>query len=187
MKNKKRDSQEQFIPIYLDKSGYEELLSSIEELKNRIKENNRGRREAFNSETNDGCLSSEFLEIERIDFMLSTELERKIEMLSRVVIVETPENSEQVNIGDVVILCISHDGINSDERLFKIVGGMPVFDPDAEIQEISINSPIGKAIFQKTIGEVCNYTVNNNKFSVLIKEKVDLSKKKDIKKKKLTK
>ena len=45
----------------------------------------------------------------------------------------------------------------------------------ADIQEVSINSPVGKAIYGKKIGELCSYSVNNRNMSLLIKSKVDVS------------
>ena len=172
-------------PVYLDKKGHEDLLVSIEDLKQRIIENNKGRRAAFTSETNDGCISAEFVEIERIDAILQGELQRKYDILSRVVIVENSEIQDKVNIGDVVRLLVFYRENDTEEKLFKIIGGMPNFD--AEIREISINSPIGKAIYQKSVGEICTYSVKESTFSVLIKEKVNLTKTKGTKVKKLSK
>lgn len=163
-------------PIYLDQEGYEKLLASIEELKLKLKENNKGRRTAFDASAGDGWDSPEFEEIERIEAMLVGELQRKYDELSRVIIVEKKENSKTVEIGDIIKLHMIFSEDDFEENLFKIIGGMPSFNLDAEIQEISINSPIGKAIYQKQIGETCKYSVNTRQFTVLIKEKIDLSK-----------
>ena len=56
-----------------------------------------------------------------------------------------------------------------------------------EIQEISINSPMGNSIYKKKVGDRCSYSVNDRQFTVLIKEKLDLSKQQDGSAKKLTK
>lgn len=163
-------------PIYLDQEGYAKLLASIEELKAKLNENNKGRKAAFDAGAGDGWDSPEFEEIERNEAMIMGELQRRYDELSRVVIVEKKENSETVEIGDTIKLHMIFSEDDFEEKLFKIVGGMPSFNLDAEIQEISINSPIGKAIYQKPIGETCRYSVNNRQFTVLIKEKIDLSK-----------
>lgn len=163
-------------PIYLEQEGYEKLLASIEELKAKLIENNKGRKDAFDAGAGDGWDSPEFEEIERNETMIIGELQRRYDELSRVVIIEKKENSETVEIGDTIKLHMIFSEEDFEEKLFKIVGGMPSFNLDAEIQEISINSPIGKAIYQKQIGETCKYSVNNRQFTVLIKEKIDLSK-----------
>ena len=163
-------------PIYLDQEGYTKLLTSIEELKLRLNENNKGRKAAFDAGAGDGWDSPELEEIERNEAMIMGELQRRYDELSRVVIIEKKENSETVEIGDTIKLHTIFSEDKFEEKLFKIVGGMPNFNLDVEIQEISINSPIGKAIYQKQIGETCKYSVNNRQFKVLIKEKIDLSK-----------
>ena len=187
MKKKNLVTPNEEKPVFLDQQGYDELVASIEELTLRIRENNKGRRDAFTSETNDGCVSSAFIEIERVDFMLSSELQRKREILSRAVIVKADENSEIINIGDVISVSLLTKGEEVNTRLFKLVGGMPNFESGAIIQEISINSPMGASIYQKSVGDTCSYTVNNNTFTVIIHEKVDLSKTEDVKVRKLTK
>ena len=162
--------------IYLDQEGYTKLLTSIEELKTKLNETNKGRKAAFDAGAGDGWDSPEFEEIERNEAMIMGELQRRYDELSRVVIIEKKENSETVEIGDTIKLHTIFSEDKFEEKLFKIVGGMPNFNLDVEIQEISINSPIGKAIYQKQIGETCKYSVNNRQFTVLIKEKIDLSK-----------
>jgi len=163
-------------PIYLDQEGYSQFLESIEVLKERLRENNKGRKNAFDAGAGDGWDSPEFEEIERNETRILGELQRKYDEMSRIVIIETKENHDTVDIGDTVKLHMILSNDNFEERLFKLVGGVPNFDLSAEIQEISINSPIGKSIYQKKIGEKCIYSANNQQFTVLIKEKIDLTK-----------
>ena len=74
--------------------------------------------------------------------------------------------------------CIVADMIFSpddmEEMTFKLVGASGDFN--AEIQEISINSPLGSAVYKKKIGDTCSYSVNNRNFSVLLKHKMNLTK-----------
>ena len=41
-------------------------------------------------------------------------------------------------------------------------------------REVSINSPLGKAIFGKSVGDNSSYKVNDNVIKVLIKQKLEL-------------
>ena len=51
----------------------------------------------------------------------------------------------------------------------KIVGAKG--DMDSDIAEISINSPLGRAVYKKEIGQTCTYLVNGVPVNVLIKSK----------------
>ena len=160
-------------PFYLDKEGYNDLLVSIERLKLKLNQVNSGRKAAFDTGARSGWDSPEFSEIERMEAIIVGQLESAYEKLDRVVIVEKNENSNFVDIGDIVKLQIMLTIDKYDEKLFKLVGGIPNFESGAEVREISVNSPIGKAIYRKRIGEKCIYSVNNKYFEVIIKEKVN--------------
>ena len=173
--------------IYLDQQGYANLLENIERLKARLHENNMGRKDAFDAGAGDGWDSPEFEEIERKERMILGELQRCYDELSRVIIIERQGNSDIVDIGDIVRVDMYFSADDFEEQLFKLVGGTPNFYLTAEIQEISINSPMGNSIYKKKVGDRCSYSVNNRQFTVLIKEKIDLSKQQDGFDKKLTK
>lgn len=156
-------------PIYMDKEGYAEFLKSIEDLKDKIVKNDMDRSAAFNAGAGDGWDSPEYEEIERISRGLNLELQEKYEMQSRIVLVEKNEDENLIGIGDV----LSAD-INNKEMIFKLVGGVASFS--AEIREVTINSPIGKAVYKKKVGDICEYDVNGKKFTLVINKKIDLTK-----------
>lgn len=173
--------------IYLDQKGYANLLENVEKLKARLRENDMGRKDAFDAGAGDGWDSPEFEEIERKEIMILEELRRCYDELSRVVIIERQCNSDIVDIGDTVRVDMYLSADDFEEQLFKLVGGTPNFDLSAEIKEISINSPIGNSIYKKKVGDRCSYSVGNRQFTVLIKEKLNLTKQQDGFAKKLTK
>lgn len=172
-------------PIYLDQNCYNEYLKKIEELKKAIQANNMGRKEAFDAGNGDGWDSPEFEEIERTNMRLCGELRNMYESLNRIVIIEKHNDPETVDIGDVIVVDMIFSSNDMKEVTFKLVGASRDFN--AKIQEISINSPLGKAIYKKKIGDTCSYSVNNSNFSVLLKQKLDLTKKNDAPVKKLKK
>lgn len=172
-------------PIYLDQDGYNEYLKKIEELKQAIQANNIGRKEAFDAGAGDGWDSPEFEEIERTNMRLNGELRNMYESLNRIVIIEKHNNQEIVDIGDVIVADMIFSPNDMEEMTFKLVGASGDFD--AEIQEISINSPLGNAVYKKKIGDTCSYSVNNRNFSVLLKQKMDLTKENEAPVKKLKK
>ena len=145
----------------------EDNLIKIEQIKTAIQENNMGRKEAFEAGAGDGWDSPEFEEIERINMMLVGELRRMYEILNRIVIIEKHNDQEIVDIGDVIVADMILSPDDMEEMTFKLVGASGDFN--AEIQEISINSPLGNAVYKKKIGDTCSYSVNNRNFLVLLK------------------
>lgn len=172
-------------PIYLDQNGYNELLKKIEELKEAIQANNMGRKDAFDASAGDGWDSPEFEEIERTNMRLNGELRNMYESLNRVVIIEKHNNQEIVDIGDIILADMIFSPDDMEEMTFKLVGASGNFD--SEIQEISINSPLGSAVYKKKIGDTCSYSVNDRNFSILLKQKLNLTKENDAPVKKLKK
>jgi len=162
--------------IYLDQKGYDNLLKNIERLKEDLHKNNVGRKEAFDAGAGDGWDSPEFEEIERKERLILGELQRCYDELSRATIIERQNNSDIVDVGDIIKVDMYFSEDDFEEHIFKLVGGAPTLDLTSNIQEVSINSPMGKAIYKKEIGANCSYTVNDEQITILIKEKIDLSK-----------
>ena len=159
--------------IYLSQEGYNKILKEIDELKEELKKNNSGRREAFDASAGDGWDSPEFEEIERNEIRIMGEIKRKYEQLEMVEIVEKDENSELIDIDDILKIDMIYSPDDIEELIVKLVGGSAELSMD--YQEVSINSPLGKAIYKKKIGEKYSYMVNNNQFDVLVKEKINLT------------
>ncbi len=163
----------EFEPIYMDKDGYNEYLKKIEILKQEIKNNNMGRKAAFDAGAGDGWDSPEFEEIERTNTRLNGELRNMYELLQRIIIIQKHNNQDIIDIGDIILADMFFSEDDIEEIAFKLVGANGNFDD--QIQEISINSPLGNAVYKKKIGDTCNYNVNNNTISILLKKKLNLT------------
>lgn len=155
--------------LYMSEQGYQELLSEIEDIKKRIVENNKGRKAAFDAGAGDGWDSPEFEEIERVDNLLAGELRLKQEQLQRVVIVEKHNDMDSIDIGDIVNSNLMYAPDDIEEFDFKLVAHKG--NTRSDIPEVSINSPLGKAVYQKKVGETVSYSVNGNDIFVEIKSK----------------
>ena len=164
-------------PIYLDQNGYNEYLKKIEQIKKAIQENNKGRKEAFDAGAGDGWDSPEFEEIERTNMRLNGELRKMYEALDRIVIIEKHNDQEIIDIGDIILADMIFSSNDTEEMIFKLVG--TTGNLEAEIEEVSINSPLGNAIYKKKIGDTCSYSVNNRNFSILLKKKLELKNEND--------
>lgn len=94
------------------------------------------------------------------DNSLSIELNKKIKDIENIVIVEKMNDKSIVDLGAIVELDF---GDNKNEK-YVLTGGYNS-NFDAEIPEITINSPLGMAIYKKKINEVFEYEVGNNSIS----------------------
>lgn len=98
--------------------------------------------------------------------------EMKHRLQNDVEIVENLGDDSLVDIGDVVKIDMIFSEDDREEEIFKLVATTPSFDMDAEIKEVSINSPLGNAMYHKKIGDVATYKVNDRTFTIELKEKV---------------
>lgn len=153
--------------IYLDEKGYYDYLAGIEALKEQLA-NMKAARFALKSLYTDAESLNEALEQhKREEIRIGEKLIARRSDLKRIVIVERDlGSSDIVDVNDTVNVLL--DG---DEMTFTLVTGTPDFD--AEIPKITVDSPLGKAVYLKEIGYVGSYTVGNrtNKVEIVSKEK----------------
>lgn len=156
--------------IYLDDEGYQKFLELIEQLKTQYKQIQSGRRESFDAGAGDGWDSPEFEEIEREERRILGQLQKMYAEKERIIIIKKHNEEQIVDIGDILVVDITFSDDDSEEDIFKLVGGDSDFTTD--IKEISVNSPIGGAVYKKKIGEKCFYTVEGRDISLVIKKKL---------------
>ena len=85
---------------------------------------------------------------------------------------EKSKNNNVVDINDIVIIQICNN-ISSLSKSFTVqLGGVNV-DLSGDVYKISIESPIGRAIFGKEIGSIVTYEVDGNTFTLKILQKND--------------
>lgn len=68
-----------------------------------------------------------------------------------------------VCINDKVLVSIKYDENDQEEETIKLTGK---YLPDDSLNEISLNSPIGRAIYKQAIGTSVTYKVNNRSIEV---------------------
>lgn len=150
-------------PIYLDKDGYEQYLEELEELKRKLNRNGQQKSSAYVSAVGDGWHDNfEFEEATREEYKILSDLREKMAGLRRIVIVEKNESDNKIaNINDLILVSMFFGSRESSDEIFKLVASSSpnIF---ADIREISINSPLGKAVYQQPEGYSGEYSVNNN-------------------------
>lgn len=131
----------------LTKEGYDMLVAELDDLiKNKRKEVAERLKEAkdFGGELTE---NSEYEHAKNDQAFIEGRIEQINEIMSSHVIVEKEEKG-RINLGSTVIV---RDVIEKKDRKFKIVSSI---ESDPEKNKISDESPVGKALLNKKIGEV---------------------------------
>ena len=158
--------------FYVDKKGYQKLLEEVEEADRKLREHRKTRGDSYSSSAGDGWHDNfDFEEMERQERLLSGDLQTKQKRLKNAIIVDKQDNENVVDIGDVLSLTLIFGEDDEETDIYKL-SGTEAFSKDEDYNIVSINSPLGQAIYLKPIGEVVKYKVNGNSFDVRINEKV---------------
>ena len=150
--------------------GYQRLLQEYENLKKQFEANELEMSSSFQNAAGDGAHDNgEFESLQTKEKMLAGQINYLASRIKSAKIIEVPELSEnQVNVNDTVLLRLFYDIDDIEEDTYTLVGG----DGNSLSNKISLNSPLGQAIFQRNVGEKVPYKVNDNEYRVEIVEKV---------------
>ena len=100
-------------------------------------------------------------------------LEECYQKLERAVIVERHDDETLVDVNDIVTVNMIFGPDDSEELEFKLVGSVGSYTSDnSGIKEASINSPLGKSVYHKKVGESASYKVESRVFNIEILSKV---------------
>lgn len=160
--------------IFLSKEGYEQYLNEINLLKIKFNKNTSEGAEAITSAVGDGWHDNFAYENSiREERKISYELQKMIDNIKNIEILPEMKktNKNIVNINDIIELRLiySKDDVEIDK--FKLTGNYKT-NINKELKEITLNSPLGKAIYLKKINSHTHYYVNNNKIEIEILEKI---------------
>jgi transcription elongation factor GreA len=150
----------------LTKEGYEELIKEREDLvNNKRKEIAERLRDAKNS-GGDLTENSEYEYAKNDQAFIEGRIEQINEILSNYIIIEKKENKGLVELGVTVVV---RDVDKKGDKEFKIVSSI---ESDPEKNKISDESPMGRALLNKKIGdEVLVKTPEDTKRLKIIKIK----------------
>ncbi len=155
--------------LKLDKKGLEqlkkELMQKQEELANtRIYKGTKAIYQGDNWHDN-----PELYQTESEERSLMAQIDDLRKQIENVTVIEDKLDSDSLDIDNYVVLDVEYapDDIEED-CIFKLIGSSP--NRMSEIQEISVNSPMGNAIYGKKVGDEISYKVENNVIKVLIKK-----------------
>ena len=158
--------------IYVTQEGFEQYLKALQDAKEAYAALLKTRVDYGRNSVEDYKTSAYDLEANNLLYNIRSLSESIANM--KIIADENAEEST-VNMGDVVTIQFVGD---DDVRKVQIVGGAPDIGRDDGIVSITINSPMGNAIYKKKIGEVVSYKVRNNEFTAIIISK-EMTKEKD--------
>lgn len=156
----------------LNKQGYEEYLKAIEEKEKQLADIRlyKGTDAIYQGDNwHDNPTLYQTESKERALMLEITEMKLKLQNAE---IVENLGNESLIDIGDIVKVDIIFDEDDREEETFKLIATTPSLD--AEVEEVSINSPIGAAVYHKKVGDFTTYKVRDNTFKLEILEKKNL-------------
>ncbi|MBA7508630.1 Transcription elongation factor GreA [subsurface metagenome] len=150
----------------LTKEGYEELIKEREDLiNNKRKEIAERLKDAKNS-GGDLTENSEYGYAKNEQAFIEGRIEQISEILSNYIIIEKKENKELVELGAIVVV---RDVDKKRNKEFRIVSSI---ESNPEKNKISDESPMGRALLNKKIGdEVLVKTPKDTKRLKIIKIK----------------
>lgn len=166
-------------PIYLDQEGYEKFKKEIEGLKAKLASIDVERGTACSDAIGDSWHDNfAYDEAVRKENFTVNQLKEKLEELERVVIIEKSNDKNLIEIGDTVVVDMISPTGAVKEHVIKIVASFDLSAGEG-VRVVSIESPIGKAIYHKHVGDRSAYIVNGNSFTINIKSRVDDNSKAD--------
>lgn len=157
--------------ILVNEEGYLQFLEELENVKNKFSDNARVGGEVLKEAVGDGWHDNfAYDEVMREEREIVSKIKKLLEVKKHLKIIKVNKNeSEIVNVDDKVQLLLKYDIDDVEEEVFKLTGK---YIPNSDIGEISLNSPLGKAIYKKKIGSKVSYIVNEKKIEVEILRKV---------------
>ena len=167
--------------VYVDQEGYNKLLKELEDLQQELLENNAIKADAYENAGDGWHDNFSFEEATRREHMLMGQIEQLRKSIANAVVIEKTENDEIIDIGDIIDVATKLNGEQLPDYSFQLVAGSG--DSLEDLPKISINSPLGNAVYQKKVGDAANYKVDGRLFDILIlsKQKGQKEKEKSIK------
>ena len=152
---------------FLNKEGYEAHLRSIEGLKENLKKIEKRMNELQKGNFDKNTYEELVFLKKDITYRI---LEKESEKIQ---IVENNNDENILDIGDRVKVKIYFTENDFMENEFTLIG---TDESNSKIDEASINSPLGKILYQHRVGDTGSYPVNGKNVKVEILEKTHVKK-----------
>ena len=155
--------------ILLSEEGYKQYLSEVEKMKNLIDSNATVGSEAYRNAVGDGWHDNfAFEETMRENRTMNSKLKSLMDDSRYIKVITNKKKKENtIGIDDKVRIQVTYFKDDVEEYDVLLTGNyLP--DTESEITEITLNSPIGKAIYQKKENDQINTKINDRNITINI-------------------
>ena len=153
--------------IYLTREGYAQYLESIKQAEQRLNMIRHLKGEQASDSSEKWCDNSSF-DVRLQEAMAITTLKELLKGKDNIVIIEEEHVfSNVVDVNSIVLIEFPADEYGDAERVELKLVATPVKDSE---HELSINSPLGQAIYKKELHDEVTYEVNHHALKAKIIE-----------------
>lgn len=158
--------------IYLNHEGVLQFNKLLEKKKEELLKNSTASSSSIQNAIGDGWHDNFDAEQSlREEYMITHNIEKLLKMKQEIELLEEKRVEGAVCINDVLKIKIIYDEDDTETSIIKLTGKyLP--EPNPNYEEITLNSPLGSAIYLKPIPSQTHYEVNERKITVEIKEKI---------------
>lgn len=159
--------------ILVDINGYNQFFQELDRLQEMSKNNSVLGSEVYQAAVGDGWHDNfAFEESMRESRMIAKRIDDLLEKKEKLQIInDLDKKIELVNLGDTVDVEIKYSDDDIEREIITLTGNY-IPNTNNSLNEITLNSPIGKAIFKAKIGTSVSYYVEDNEiFITLISKK----------------
>ena len=158
--------------IYLNHEGVLQFNKILEEKKEELLKNSTSSSSSIQNAIGDGWHDNfdaeQFL---REEYMITHNIEKMLKMKEQIELLEDKTIEGVVCVSDILKITIIYAEDDVETSIIKLTGKyLP--EPNPNYEEITLNSPLGSAIYLKPIPSQTHYEVNERKITVEIKEKI---------------
>lgn len=160
--------------ILVSKDGYNQFFLELKKLKDSISSNALISTEACNDAVGDGWHDNfAYDEAMRQERFIVSKINDMINDIPFLKVIDDEYDSDKVNIDDVIEVLIKYAVDEEEKEILKLTGKYSLCNDDNSAKEVSLNSPIGKAIYKQDIGNTVSYIVGNNNIEVSILKRIN--------------
>lgn len=159
--------------IMVDNEGYEQFIEIMESLKQENIDNGLKGNEAYiNDPGNTWHDNFDFEVVMRKSRTIAAKIDKMYEEKKNLIVVKKEDlPNNVVNIGDVLKIEITYAQSTPEIEIVKLTGKY-IPNINSDIEEITLNSPIGKTIFKEQIGKVIEFKINGQPAKIKVIEKI---------------
>lgn len=155
--------------ILVDNEGYKQFFCELERLKELSLTSASVGSEAYKDAIGDGWHDNfAFEDSIRESRAIASKIDTMLNEQPYLKIVDSADLGEQyINIGDTIEVEIKYADDDIEKEILTLTGKY-IPNNELDIKEISLNSPLGKSVFQQKVNSIISYFVSDNKIEVKI-------------------